>query len=421
MAKRIVLGVILMVSLFLLCTSGSETNQTNTFTSNENAVFIEKRRHISKKKYAKIVSDTQLDKRALASLYALYKMPVKGLCVYSVAGCISYKDPEKNIYMEATGRAPQLYGIEATYALDEYWGLFTHDIVPSGPGINERYKKFLVQSVKDAYDKYGSIPVIVYHMANPYSPLPPKRYGAYQEYKDSEHKNVVSEMRLGKGTVCGFRGRNTNPKEYLDEKLDSLASLIKILTDKQGNPIPCIIRPFHEMDMNSFWWGVDYCTPEDYIWLYHYTRDKISKQVGTHNLIWGYSLGCKFATLETMMERYPGNDYVDIIGGEEYNMGYNERWTNDTYNRCMLITQEAFKRNKVCGLFECGVSQIEEKEDLLNGSFYTTELPNLIKHEGIDLSFILGFNGTYMPTTDEGRRLYRAFVRSRNMYKRKLK
>lgn len=423
MGKRIVLGMVLVSTLLVFCAASFDIYHTDavaSIDSDENALYIENRRHVSKKEFASIVSDTELDKKALACLYTLYKMPVEGQCVYSVAGSFSFKNPTKNRYMEVTGRAPQLYGIEATYALDEYWSLFTHDIVPSGLGINERYKVFLIRSVKMAYDKYGSIPVIVYHMANPYSPLPPKRYGAYQEYKDRKHKNVVAEMRTGRGAKCGFRGRNSSPKEYLDEKLDSLASLIRLLTDRSGNPIPCIIRPFHEVDMNTFWWGVDYCKPEDYIWLYQYTREKISKQVGTHNLIWGYNLGNKFTTHEAMMERYPGDEYVDIIGGDEYNMGYNKRWTNDTYIRCKLMTKEALKRNKVCGLFECGVSQIKAKEDLLNGPFYTKGMLELMNQEGVTLSFILGYDGTYMPTTNEGRRRYRTFVRGRNLYKRRL-
>lgn len=390
------------------------------------------RKKLKKKDYKQFVTDPQLDDNALAVLYKLYKMPVKKQSVFAVHSSYSYRDsrmyrqvgdvymplsvnekPEmKNRPMEITGRAPLLNAVEVAHALDEHWELFDNAGVPSGPEVNKKYYAYLLTNIKVAYEQYGSIPVITYHMANPYSPVPPQRYGAYQEYKDKVHRNVVKEMRTGSGMACGSKGEFPNPRAYLDAKLDAFAGFLKELKDKKGRPIPCIIRPFHEMDMNSFWWGVDFCSSEDYIWLFKYTEETIKKKVGTHNMIWGYSLGNKFTTYDAMMERYPGDDYLDIWGGDEYNIGVSLPATKDSYIRCRLITQEGLKRHKICGLFECGMTDAELK----NTTFYSEQIPALLESEGIYFSFVLGYMA--MPTNEEGEKNMRSFARRKTMLKR---
>lgn len=419
MDKRITLIILFAAVLVLLC--GAYTGTDVIVDNTEQAILIKARKKIKKKEFSRIISDQLIEDKTLSILYTLYQLPAKDKCVYSVGGVFNYKEQIECKYYNVTGRKPLLYGVETTYALDDYWSLFNHAVVPSGKDINQNYKDFLVESIKKAYDLYGSIPVIAYHMANPYSPIPPERYGAYHEYKDNIHKNVIQEMRLGKGESCGYNGKCDNPRVYLDEKLDSLASFVRLLIDKKGKPIPCIIRPFHEMDMNSFWWGESFCSPDDYIWLFRYTVDKLRKSYNIHNIIWGYNLGNRFTSYDKMIERYPGDDYVDIIGCDEYNMGYSQQWTKDSYTRCRLITEESLKRNKVCGLFECGVAGIKEKEDILNRDFYTTGLPQLLDQDGIKLSFVLGYEGTYMPSSDEGKKNYRTFVRSKRIYNKKLR
>lgn len=436
--KNILIVIVVLLSGGLLC-NFEEINSTIQSGSTENQKLqnlLSKRKKISKIEYRRLVTDSLMDNRTLKVLYNLYQLPVKRKCIFSVAACFDYRNnplykktqtgyqplslaetPELNSsFKKITGRKPRLNGIDLTYALDEYWELFTHEIVPSGPSINEKYKSYLISCIRKAFNDYGSIPIITYHMPNPYSPLPPYQYGAYAEYKDREHKNVVGEMRNGTGTRCGFKGKNETPRAYLDEKLDAIALFIQELTDKHGKPIPCIIRLFHEMDMNSFWWGVNYCSSDDYKWLYKYSTDVIREKVNTHNLIWGYSLGNKFVDYNAMMERYPGDNYVDIIGGDEYNLGLDAVETNYSLIRCKLITKESINRNKVSCLFESGVANIGGGEELLNGDFYRVYLPELISHESVFFSFILGYNGPFsIPTSEEGKKKLRMFSRMKQI------
>lgn len=425
--------VSLFFGVLFVCTGlKSEAQNSYTVDTEYQQQALKERKKLSKKAFRQYLADPELDKRATNVLYKLYQMPSKGQSLFVVHGSNNFKQSKtyrkvgdaymslslaegpvlKNHVAEVTGRRQLLNGIEMTHALDEHWSLFCNESVPSGPDINEKYYAYLITCVKTAYAKDGSIPVITYHMANPYSPLPPQRYGAYQEYKDKVHRNVIGEMRKRIGDKCGYKYEYNTPRDFLDAKLDAFAEFLIKLKDSKGNPIPCIIRPFHEMDMNSFWWGMDYCSAEDYIWLFQYTVDRVSKKVETHNLIWGYSLGNKFSTHEAMMERYPGDDYVDIIGGDEYNLGLSVAATRDSYTRCQLITKESLLRHKVCGLFECGMTEEKSK----NTSFYIESLPTLMKSDGILLSFVMGYMA--MPTNEEGELNMRSFARSREMIKR---
>ena len=396
---------------------------------------LQKRNKMTIQAFRGVVADTMLDDCALKVLYKLYRLPCENKQIFSLTGCFKYnatplykledgqyvplsldETPElQSRFMDVTGIKPLLHGIELTTALDEHWSLFKHKTMPTGKNINKKYSSYLITVVRASYERYGSIPIIAYHMANPYSPVPPERVGAYQNYVDRKHKNVVGEMRQRTGESCGYRKEYNIQRDYLDAKLDALSEFIKQLTDKNGHPIPCIIRPFHEMDMNSFWWGVDYCSAEDYKWLFRYTKDRVSKDVGTHSLIWGFSLGSRFKTRKAMLERYPGDEYVDIIGSNEYNVGSSSVVTKESLTRCMLTTQVCFERNKIACLFESGVTG---NDDLLNQGFYSLHYPSLVNHEGVYLSFFIEHGPSYaIPSTEEGKKALRKFARSKKIKK----
>ena len=440
MLKKIITSICFCFLTLLFCGSALDLDVNNNANSGSVDIvkILTKRKKVKIREYRQYVSDPNMDDNTIRYLMKLYKLPSKNKYIFSVAGSFDFtnnpfytntedgykpfllKDMPalKSQFSEITGREPLLNGIELTYALDEYWSLFNNKTVPSGPEINDKYYAYLVSIVKKAYNDYGSVPVITYHMANPYSPVPPGRYGAYQEYKDIDHKNVVEEMRLNSGDRCGHKGEFNKPRDYLDNKLDRLAVFISELKDKRGKPIPCIIRLFHEMDMNSFWWGKDYCSAEDYKWLYKYSVERISSALKSHNLIWGYSLGSRFSDSTTMMERYPGDEYVDVIGGDEYNIGSSLAKTENTVNRSVLITKECLLRNKICCLFECGISNISGSDSLMNEYYYNYYLPNLLNRNDVAFSFVLGYDGRYsFPTNQVGKENMRRFVKNKSVYR----
>jgi mannan endo-1,4-beta-mannosidase len=99
--------------------------------------------------------------------------------------------------------------------------------------------------------------------------------------------------------------------------LDNVATYAKTLTGPAGEPIPLLFRPFHELTGNWFWWGKNTSTPEEFKTLWRFTIDYLRITKGLHNLLIVYSIA-DFGDEKDYLERYPGDDYVDIFGFDTY-------------------------------------------------------------------------------------------------------
>ncbi len=100
--------------------------------------------------------------------------------------------------------------------------------------------------------------------------------------------------------------------EWLGRTADFLLSL----RDADGKLIPLVFRPWHENIGTWFWWGGKLCTPEQYIALYRLTRDYMTSR-GLDNIVWAYSPNSDISA-EEYFSRYPGDEYVDILGVDQY-------------------------------------------------------------------------------------------------------
>ena len=98
------------------------------------------------------------------------------------------------------------------------------------------------------------------------------------------------------------------------QNLDTTAEALKELQDAD---IPVLFRPLHEFDGAWFWWGKG--GPEAFKSLWRLMYDRYLNHHGLHNLIWvlGYSH-------EMHTGWYPGDEYVDVIGGDAYSEGIHE-------------------------------------------------------------------------------------------------
>jgi len=99
--------------------------------------------------------------------------------------------------------------------------------------------------------------------------------------------------------------------------LGRAADFIESLKDASGNPVPVIFRPWHEHLGGWFWWGSSCCSEEEYRALYILTHDYFCKERGLRNILWAYSPNSNL-TEESFLSRYPGDEYVDIIGVDHY-------------------------------------------------------------------------------------------------------
>lgn len=153
------------------------------------------------------------------------------------------------------------------------------------------------------------------------------------------------------------------------EWLDLFADFTLSLTDENGKLIPVIFRPFHEHNGDWFWWGKGINAEEDYIALWRFTVEYLRDEKKLNNLLWAFSPDRSRANIDTFKKDYfygyPGDDYVDIIGLDNYwDVGHPANQTNqvdqqEQFIRSLTyIAQIADSLGKVAALTETGQSEL---------------------------------------------------------------
>ena len=144
--------------------------------------------------------------------------------------------------------------------------------------------------------------------------------------------------------------------------LDNLAEYLASLTDEQGVAIPVIFRPWHEHTGSWFWWGQDICTAEEFIALWRFTFDYLCGEKNLHNLLFAYSSGGDIISMEQYLERYPGDDYVDLVGFDYYQMpdAGNSSFRENVSRVLGIVTEAAVAHGKLAALTEAGYEGIPD-------------------------------------------------------------
>lgn len=100
--------------------------------------------------------------------------------------------------------------------------------------------------------------------------------------------------------------------------IDTLAQFFNSLETPYGVKVPILFRPWHENTGSWFWWGQDLCTSEQYKALWHLTTERLKEQ-GVTNVLFAYSPGTECnGKAESYLERYPGDDLIDLLGFDAY-------------------------------------------------------------------------------------------------------
>ncbi len=165
--------------------------------------------------------------------------------------------------------------------------------------------------------------------------------------------------------------------------LDEVAVFMKSLKGPRGEAIPVIFRPLHEHNGSWFWWGKDFATPEEYKRFYRFTVEYLRDKKKVHNLLYAYSPD-KFYSTEEYLERYPGDEWVDVIGFDVYHRpepGTKDTFVADTRRMVEMLRAIGEERNKVYAITEGGLEQIPQH------TWWTETLLPIIKDTG--LSYVL--------------------------------
>lgn len=217
---------------------------------------------------------------------------------------------------EITGQNP------AYYETDFMW--FVNDTL---------YQTNLI-AAKKAYER-GAVNGFCWHLRG-------KDSNSFYSKKDGEFNE---DKDLVKNIIKGGSRENNPHLDWFYTELDTL-----VIPNIKKLGFPLTFRPWHEMNGGWFWWGKDNCTPEEYIKLFKMTVDYM-RDAGLNNVLYVWSPDTKLT-----MEYYPGDDYVDILGLDIYEMGaVDYKPMEMVVEELEKLTDYASEHNKVAAITETGL------------------------------------------------------------------
>lgn len=150
-------------------------------------------------------------------------------------------------------------------------------------------------------------------------------------------------------------------EQYL-KWLDKFADFVLSIKDENGDLIPLMFRPYHELTGSWFWWGKDLCSADEYKQLWRMTCNYLTNEKNVHNLLYVYSTS-NFNDTTLFLERYPGDDVVDILGFDIYQYGDDlnvaqQEFLKQLKLQCELISPLSKQKNKPWAVCEAGLESI---------------------------------------------------------------
>ena len=163
------------------------------------------------------------------------------------------------------------------------------------------------------------------------------------------------------GTTTGNIVQRIMPGQDLNylytDYLDLIADYAKAV---EGDGITILFRPFHENTGSWFWWGAAFCDEQAYINLFRYTVDYMKETKGVHNMLYVYGPGSEAANVTEYSARYPGDNYVDMIGYDLYHSGPTQAsepgYLQSISKQNQILRDFAEKHNKLYSITETGVA-----------------------------------------------------------------
>jgi hypothetical protein len=145
--------------------------------------------------------------------------------------------------------------------------------------------------------------------------------------------------------------------------LDKVAGFITNLKDENSVPIPVILRLYHELNGNWFWWGGNHCTPEEFKQLWRFTVSYLRDTKNIHQCLYAYNTD-RFNSKEDYLLKYPGDKWVDVIGFDIYQReggaGGNAQFVKDMDHMLTMLENIAAEKKKIPALTEFGYAQVPD-------------------------------------------------------------
>ncbi|WP_132053061.1 glycosyl hydrolase [Pseudocnuella soli] len=264
---------------------------------------------------------------------------------------------------DITGDFPAVQGYELGHL--EIDSLVNLDSVPF-----DRMKEF----IRTTYAK-GGVATLSWHLRNPLT--------------------GKTSWDPAPGTVASILPGGQKHELY-QSWLDKVAHFLSDLKGPKGETIPIIFRPFHELNGAWFWWGAAHCTPEEYKALFRFTVQYLRDVKGLHHLLYAFNTD-RFNSIEAYEERYPGDEWVDVIGFDIYQRAAgpqaNEQFAKDLDSMLTMLETLAQKHRKLPALTELGFGNLPDSTWFSNVFWKTVQ-----RHR---ISFALAWrNAGYKPESN---------------------
>ena len=288
-----------------------------------------------------------------------------------------YQNSGSSDIKKTTGNDPSILGSDFMFITDK-----------DNPNNNwyVQQENKIIQDTKDAYAK-GMINTFCWHLREPYN-----EKSFYSADMTSEQRTDAFKSLLPGGKF----------NDWYKKKLEKVASVVSNLKDTNGKQIPIIFRPFHEFDGNWFWWGANYCTAEEYISVYRFTVNYLRDTKNVHNILFAFSPDNSYTTPSSYLSRYPGDDYVDILGMDNYGDFDNKGTSGASLanSKLKLISDLAISKNKIAALTETGY-RVTSTTPAIN-NWFSTYLYDAITNNNLQIAYVMFWNnsnsGYYVPT-----------------------
>ena len=143
--------------------------------------------------------------------------------------------------------------------------------------------------------------------------------------------------------------------------LDHLADFFLSLKDEKGRFIPVVFRPWHEHTGSWFWWGQNLCSSQEYVSLWKYTVNHLRMR-GVHNIVYAYSSSSGFNNALEYLERYPGDEIIDVLGFDEYQNGVagKESYQKSITKEMNILIPVSKEHHKIAILAETGLESLPD-------------------------------------------------------------
>lgn len=160
-------------------------------------------------------------------------------------------------------------------------------------------------------------------------------------------------------TLSGDVMNEILPGGIYNEKYTAFLDMVADYASQVDGAI--LFRPFHENTGSWFWWGAAFCNAEQYKNVYRYTVEYLRDTKDVHNIIYVYGPGSEAESVADYETRYPGDEYVDMVGFDMYDSdpltdeaGY--AFIQSFTNELKIVNQFAAEHGKLIAVTETGLA-----------------------------------------------------------------